>query len=182
MSNAIGSSRESNPSRTICNLRVVRQGYVVTWSFMSGTPAKHSRNCTTYAILHLSIIIKPCASIVTAQLVYPFIIKKSNLHYTRGITPKRVTSGEAHLRCLAPWLYTAPKKHRNGGEPLATLQRFDRPGNPVILLVWRRDNINSLFLHVFVLAGILFTIIIILLIYYFAYTLQVVRHCVSFCC
>ena len=29
-------------------------------------------------------------------------IPKSNLHYTRGITPKRVTSGGAHLRCLAP--------------------------------------------------------------------------------
>ena len=27
---------------------------------------------------------------------------KSNLHYTRGITPKRVTSGGAHLRSLAP--------------------------------------------------------------------------------
>ena len=29
-------------------------------------------------------------------------IKESNLHYTRRITPKRVTSGEAHLRGLAP--------------------------------------------------------------------------------
>ena len=29
-------------------------------------------------------------------------VSKSNLHYTRGITPKRVTSGEVHLRCLAP--------------------------------------------------------------------------------
>ena len=27
---------------------------------------------------------------------------KSNLHYTRGITPKRVTSGGAHLGDLAP--------------------------------------------------------------------------------
>ena len=27
---------------------------------------------------------------------------KSNLHYTRRITPKRVTSGGAHLRGLAP--------------------------------------------------------------------------------
>ena len=30
--------------------------------------------------------------------------QKSNLHYTRGITPKRVTSGGAHLRGLAPGL------------------------------------------------------------------------------
>ena len=28
--------------------------------------------------------------------------KKSNLHYTRRITPKRATSGGAHLRGLAP--------------------------------------------------------------------------------
>ena len=27
---------------------------------------------------------------------------KSNLHYARGITLKRVTSGEAHLRYFAP--------------------------------------------------------------------------------
>ena len=27
---------------------------------------------------------------------------KSNLHYTRGTTPKRVTSSGAHLRSLAP--------------------------------------------------------------------------------
>ena len=27
---------------------------------------------------------------------------KSNLHFARGITPKRVASGEAHLRCFAP--------------------------------------------------------------------------------
>ena len=32
---------------------------------------------------------------------------KSNLHYTRGITPKRVTSGGAHLRNLAPGLHSS---------------------------------------------------------------------------
>ena len=32
---------------------------------------------------------------------------KSNLHYTRGITPKRVTSGGAHLRGLAPGLHSS---------------------------------------------------------------------------
>ena len=48
--------------------------------------------------------------------------QKSNLHYTRFISPKRVTSGGAHLRGLAPVRYnTAPKKRRSGGEPLATL-------------------------------------------------------------
>ena len=50
--------------------------------------------------------------------------KKSIIHYTRVITPKHVTSGEA--LCIRN---TAPKKRRNGGEPLATLCRFDRCEN-----------------------------------------------------
>ena len=33
--------------------------------------------------------------------------KKSNLHYTRGITLKRVTSSGAHLRGLAPGLHSS---------------------------------------------------------------------------
>ena len=32
---------------------------------------------------------------------------KSNLHYTRRITPKRVTSGGAHLHGLAPGLHSS---------------------------------------------------------------------------
>ena len=32
---------------------------------------------------------------------------KSNLQYTCGITPKRVTSGGAHLRSLAPGLHSS---------------------------------------------------------------------------
>ena len=32
---------------------------------------------------------------------------KSNLHYTRRITPKRVTSGGTHLRILAPGLHSS---------------------------------------------------------------------------
>ena len=39
-----------------------------------------------------------------------------------------VTSGGAHLRGLAPGQLSS-EEHRNGGEPLATLCRFDRPGN-----------------------------------------------------
>ena len=34
---------------------------------------------------------------------------ESNLHYTRGIIPKRVTSGGAHLRGLAPGLHSSEK-------------------------------------------------------------------------
>ena len=33
--------------------------------------------------------------------------KKSNLHYTRGITPKYVTNGGAHPRGLAPGLHSS---------------------------------------------------------------------------
>ena len=84
-----------------------------------------------------------------------FIISKlkSNLHYTRRVTPKRVTSGGAHLRGLAPGQHsteetsqrwrvvedsnTAPKKRHNDGESLKTLCRFDRPGNRTVDLPHR---------------------------------------------
>ena len=48
------------------------------------------------------------------------IFSTSNLHYTRGITLKRVTSGVVHLRGYRQE-NTAPKKHRSGAEPLTTL-------------------------------------------------------------
>ena len=35
------------------------------------------------------------------------IKKKSNLHHTRGVTPKRETSGRAHLHD------SGPEQHRN---------------------------------------------------------------------
>ena len=47
--------------------------------------------------------------------------KKSNLHYTRRITPKRVTSGGAHLRGLAPGLHSSEE----------ALQRWQTVGNTV---------------------------------------------------
>ena len=45
---------------------------------------------------------------------------KSNLHYTRGITPKRVTSSGAHLRDLAPGQHSSEKTSQRW-ETLATL-------------------------------------------------------------
>ena len=62
-------------------------------------------------------------------------IPKSNLHCTRGITPKRVTSGGAYLRSL--------EKFHNGGEPLATLCRFDRLGNRTLDLPHRWRALND---------------------------------------
>ena len=48
------------------------------------------------------------------------INKKTNLHYTGEVMPTRGTSGEAHLRSLAPG-NTAPKHYRSSGESLTTL-------------------------------------------------------------
>ena len=39
-----------------------------------------------------------------------------NLHYTRGNTPKRVTSGGAHLRGLAPGLHSSEERWRAVGD------------------------------------------------------------------
>ena len=47
---------------------------------------------------------------------------KSNLSYTRGITPKRVTSGDANLRGLAPGQHN----------PEETLQRWEAVGDVVL--------------------------------------------------
>ena len=47
--------------------------------------------------------------------------QKSNLYYTRGITPKRVTSGGAHLRGLAPGVHSSEE----------TSQRWRAVGNTV---------------------------------------------------
>ena len=43
----------------------------------------------------------------TATRISYQIKSKSNLHYTRRITPKRVTSCGAHLRGLAPGLHSS---------------------------------------------------------------------------
>ena len=44
-----------------------------------------------------------------------------NLHHARGITPKRVTNGGAHLRG-----WTAQQRH-SGGEPLTTVSDLTGP-------------------------------------------------------
>ena len=50
-------------------------------------------------------------------------VSKSNLHYTRDITPKRVTSGGAHFRGLAPGLHSSE----------GTLQRWRAVGGIVLI-------------------------------------------------
>ena len=40
---------------------------------------------------------------------YRLLLVIIDLHYARGITPKRVTSGGAHLRGLAPGLHSSEK-------------------------------------------------------------------------
>ena len=46
-------------------------------------------------------------------------IKKSKLHHTRGITPKRVTNGGS-ISAAQSVDNTVPKKRRSGGKPLTT--------------------------------------------------------------
>ena len=53
--------------------------------------------------------------------LYVTVFHKSNLHYTRGITPKRVTSGGAHLRGCAPGLHSSER----------TSQRWQAVGDTV---------------------------------------------------
>ena len=56
----------------------------------------------------MNILVLHYLKTVIKKLIFvTFTLKKSNLHYTRGITPKRVTSGRAHLRGLAPGLHSS---------------------------------------------------------------------------
>ena len=54
--------------------------------------------------------------------------KKSNLYYTRGITPKRVTSGGVHLRGLAPGQH-ASEEMTQRWQTVGDYVRFDRSRN-----------------------------------------------------
>ena len=58
------------------------------------------------------------------------IKSKSNLHYTRRITPKRVTSCRAHLRGLAPGLHSSEE----------TSQRWRVVGDTVSIWPARESN------------------------------------------
>ena len=60
-----------------------------------------------------------------------------NLYYSCGITPKCATSDGAHLRGLSPGQIIS-KKHRSGGEPLATLSDLTGPG--IEPQTYRTDN------------------------------------------
>ena len=50
---------------------------------------------------------------------------ESNLHYSRDITPKRVTRGGIHLRVLAPGQHSADETSQRWRRCV----RFKRPGN-----------------------------------------------------
>ena len=93
---------------------------------------------------------------------------KSNLHYTRGITPKRVTSGGAHLRGLAPGLqlrrnvaavasrWRHCRFERSGIEPqtsrtesvrLATKTNGFKYLNCFFFFRWKHEEVGKLQLH-----------------------------------
>ena len=65
-----------------------------------------------------------------------FIYEKNQIFiYTRGSTPMRVTvgGGGGRLRGITSG-NTVPKKHRSGGEPLATLPAWESNPRPPALM------------------------------------------------
>ena len=57
---------------------------------------------------------------------------KSNFHYTRGITPQRVTQGAAgSISAVQRLDNTAPNKRRSGGKPLTR-----------VCLIWLAQELN----------------------------------------
>ena len=54
---------------------------------------------------------------------------KSNLHYTREITPKSVLSGGIHLRCFAPGPHSSEKTSQRMLSRWRHSVRLDRTGN-----------------------------------------------------
>ena len=58
--------------------------------------------------------------------------KYSNLHYTRGITPKRVTSGGVHLRGLTPGQHSSEETSQRGTlSDLPAWESDPRPFAPI---------------------------------------------------
>ena len=68
------------------------------------------------------------------------ITENSSLHYIRVIPPKRSNEWRSPSPCLSN---TTQKKRRRGGEPLATLCRFDRRGNRTTDLPLRQRALNN---------------------------------------
>ena len=62
------------------------------------TESENVKEIGSHAIWSVS----SCKQGMHIHITAHFQIKKSNLHYTRGMTPKRLTSGGVHLRGLAP--------------------------------------------------------------------------------
>ena len=78
---------------------------------------------------------------------------QSNLHYTRGIMPKRVTSGGIHLHC--PWLNAWATQLRRNIAAVGSRWdsvRFDRPGSRIPDLPHRCLSHYTLILHFFLFA------------------------------
>ena len=65
--------------------------------------------------------------------------KRSNRHYTRGITSKHVTSGGAYLcACATQFRTPKKKKHRNSGEPLTPIAK----SLTTTLSGWKKARLN----------------------------------------
>ena len=53
---------------------------------------------------------------------------ESNIHYTRGITPERVSSGGAHLRCSASGQHSFEETSQQLQDVGDTVSNFTEPG------------------------------------------------------
>ena len=77
-----------------------------------------------------------CGSLARLRTdIVVFYYLGKNPHYTRGITPKRVTSGGLISAAMSLG-HQAPKKCRSGGEPLGT----DLIGPEIELQTSRADS------------------------------------------
>ena len=67
-------------------------------------------------------------SVVCEALTLLPTFKKSNLHYTRGTTPERATTGGTDLHGWAPGQHSSEKTSQSWRAVIDTV-RFNRPGN-----------------------------------------------------
>ena len=70
---------------------------------------------------------------------HDLMIRKSNFHYTRGITPKRMTSGGVHIRGLVPGQHSSDEtsqRWRAVGDTASDLSCLgDEPRPPAPLAI-----------------------------------------------
>ena len=130
---------------------------ILSFLFIFHFKAAPIRQCRIiYTVDNETTTFWPQASTNVKRLTFAFK-SKSNLHYTRGIKPKRVTSGGAHLRILAPGLHGYEgtlQRWRAVGDTVPiwpTRDLYPRPPPPIACALsnWANSRSNSPFAIVF---------------------------------